>query len=374
MAHYLGLIENYRDRLPVDENTPVVSLCEGNTPLIELKNLPQRLGKNVRIYAKFEGLNPTGSFKDRGMTMAVTKAVEAGAKAIICASTGNTSAAAAAYAARAGIACFVLIPEGKIALGKLAQAMMHGALVIQIRGNFDDGMRLVQLAAETTGVALVNSINPFRPQGQKTVAFEVVEALGDAPDYHALPVGNAGNIGAHWAGYSEMACEQTKACAYCDGKCPFHREKLATRRPIMVGYQASGAAPIVHGKPVENPETVATAIRIGNPASWELALNAQRESGGWFAECTDEEILAAQKLLAQTEGVFCEPASAISIAGITKDLEKGRIREGATIVCTLTGHGLKDPDTAIGQCVKPLTVDAELAEIERLIRQNLPKA
>jgi threonine synthase len=306
--------------------------------------------------------------------MAVTKAVEAGAKAIICASTGNTSAAAAAYAARAGIACFVLIPEGKIALGKLAQAMMHGALVIQIRGNFDDGMRLVQLAAETTGVALVNSINPFRPQGQKTVAFEVIEALGDAPDYHALPVGNAGNIGAHWAGYSEMACEQTKACAYCDGKCPFHREKLATRRPIMVGYQASGAAPIVHGKPVENPETVATAIRIGNPASWELALNAQRESGGWFAECTDEEILAAQKLLAQTEGVFCEPASAISIAGITKDLAKGRIREGTTIVCTLTGHGLKDPDTAIGQCVKPLTVDAELPEIERLIRQNLPKA
>ena len=374
MAHYLGLIENYRDRLPVDEKTPVVSLNEGNTPLIELKNLPSRLGKNVRIYAKFEGLNPTGSFKDRGMTMAVTKAVEAGAKAIICASTGNTSAAAAAYAARAGIACFVLIPEGKIALGKLSQAMMHGSVVIQIRGNFDDGMRLVQLAAETTGVALVNSINPFRPQGQKTVAFEVVEALGDAPDYHALPVGNAGNIGAHWAGYSEMACVETKACAYCDGKCPFHREKKATRRPIMVGYQASGSAPIVRGKIVENPETVATAIRIGNPASWELALNAQRESGGWFAECTDEEILAAQKLLAQTEGVFCEPASAISIAGVMKDLAAGRIREGGSIVCTLTGHGLKDPDTAISQCVKPLTVDAELGAIEGIIRQYLPKA
>ncbi|HEV7803557.1 MAG TPA: threonine synthase [Burkholderiales bacterium] len=373
MAHYQGLIEKYRDRLPVDTKTPVISLNEGNTPLIELKNLPQRFGKNVRIYAKFEGLNPTGSFKDRGMTMAVTKAVEAGAKAIICASTGNTSAAAAAYAARAGIACFVLIPEGKIALGKLSQAMMHGSLVIQIRGNFDDGMRLVQLAAETTGVALVNSINPFRPQGQKTVAFEVLEALGDAPDYHALPVGNAGNIGAHWAGYSEAACEQTKACAYCDGKCPFHREKIATRRPIMVGYQASGSAPIVHGKPVENPETVATAIRIGNPASWQLALNAQRESGGWFAECTDDEILHAQKLLAQTEGVFCEPASAISIAGVMKDLAQGRIREGATIVCTLTGHGLKDPDTAIGQCVKPLTIDAELGEIEKIIRENLPK-
>jgi threonine synthase len=374
MAHYQGLIEKYRDRLPVDENTPVVSLNEGNTPLIELKNLPANIGKNIRIYAKFDGLNPTGSFKDRGMTMAVTKAVEAGAKAIICASTGNTSAAAAAYAARAKIACFVLIPEGKIALGKLSQAMMHGSVVIQIRGNFDDGMRLVQQAAETTGVALVNSINPFRPQGQKTVAFEVVEALGDAPDYHALPVGNAGNIGAHWAGYSEMACEQTNACAYCAGKCPFHREKVATRRPIMVGYQAAGSAPIVRGKIVENPETVATAIRIGNPASWELALNAQRESGGWFAECTDEEILAAQKMLAETEGVFCEPASAISIAGVLKDLAANRIREGASIVCTLTGHGLKDPDTAISQCVKPLTVDAELASIEKIIRQHLPKA
>src|SRR3954464_14736926 len=366
-----GLINAYADRLPVTDKTPVVTLHEGNTPLVPAPELSERTG--CEVYLKVEGANPTGSFKDRGMTMAVTKAVEAGAKAIICASTGNTSAAAAAYAARAGIACFVLIPEGKIALGKLSQAMMHGSIVIQIRGNFDDGMRLVQQAAETTGVALVNSINPFRPQGQKTVAFEVIEALGDAPDYHALPVGNAGNIGAHWAGYSEMACEQTKACAYCDGKCPFHREKIATRRPIMLGYQAAGAAPIVRGKVVENPETVATAIRIGNPASWELALNAQRESGGWFAECTDEEILAAQKLLAQTEGVFCEPASAISIAGVMKDLAAGRIREGATIVCTLTGHGLKDPDTAIAQCVKPRTVDAELGEIEKIIRQHLPQ-
>jgi threonine synthase len=370
---YLGLIEKYRDRLPVDSATPVISLTEGATPLVELKNLPKRLGKNVRIYAKFDGLNPTGSFKDRGMTMAVTKAVEAGAKAIICASTGNTSASAAAYAARAGIACFVLIPEGKIALGKLSQAMMHGSLVIQIRGNFDDGMRLVQLVAETMGIALVNSINPFRPQGQKTVAFEVLEALGDAPDYHALPVGNAGNIGAHWAGYSEAACVQTAACAYCQGKCPFHREKTATRRPIMVGYQASGAAPIVRGKPVENPETVATAIRIGNPASWELAVNAQRESGGWFAECSDDEILRVQKLLAETEGIFCEPASAISVAGVMKDLESGRIAEGSSIVCTLTGHGLKDPDTAIGQCAKPQTVDAELPDIERVIRAALKK-
>lgn len=372
MAHYRGLIEQYRDRLPVDPATPVVSLNEGATPLIELRNLPQLKRHGVRILGKFEGLNPTGSFKDRGMTMAVTKAVEGGAKAIICASTGNTSASAAAYAARAGIACFVLIPEGKIALGKLSQAMMHGSLVIQIRGNFDDGMRLVQLAAESTGVALVNSINPFRPQGQKTVAFEVVEALGDAPDYHALPVGNAGNIGAHWAGYSEAACIETRACAHCNGKCPFHREKWATRRPVMLGYQASGAAPIVRGRPVENPETIATAIRIGNPASWELAVTAQRESGGWFAESTDEDILAAQKLLARVEGIFCEPASAISIAGVLKDLEQGRIREGTTIVCTLTGHGLKDPDTAIAQCVKPLTVDAELREIERLISDHLP--
>src|SRR5215210_1121433 len=374
MAHYQGLIEHYRDRLPVDANTPVISLNEGNTPLIELGNLPKLVGKDARIYAKFDGLNPTGSFKDRGMTMAVTKAVEGGAKAIICASTGNTSASAAAYAARAKIACFVLIPEGKIALGKLSQAMMHGAVTIQIRGNFDDGMRLVQLAAESTSVALVNSINPFRPQGQKTVAFEVLEALGEAPDYHALPVGNAGNIGAHWAGYSEAACEQTRACAYCDGKCPFHRRRIATRRPIMLGYQAAGAAPIVRGKVVATPETVATAIRIGNPASWQLAVSAQRESGGWFAECTDEEILHVQKLLAQTEGVFCEPASAISVAGVLKDLEQGRIGHGSSIVSTLTGHGLKDPDTAIGQCVKPETVDAELAEIEAVIRRHLSKA
>ena len=368
---YSGLIEKYRDRLPVDANTPVVSLNEGATPLIELKNLPRLVRVNARVFAKFDGLNPTGSFKDRGMTMAVTKAVEAGAKAIICASTGNTSASAAAYAARAGIACFVLIPEGKIALGKLSQAMMHGSVVIQIRGNFDDGMRLVQLAAESMGVALVNSINPFRPQGQKTIAFEVVEALGDAPDYHALPVGNAGNIGAHWAGYSEAACVETRACAHCEGKCPFHRTRLATRRPIMVGYQASGAAPIVRGRVVENPETVATAIRIGNPASWELAVKAQRESGGWFEQCTDAEILRVQKLLAETEGIFCEPASAISIAGALKDLELGRIGSGSTVVCTLTGHGLKDPDTAIAQCVKPETVDAELPEIERVIRAHL---
>ncbi|OGA46429.1 MAG: threonine synthase, partial [Betaproteobacteria bacterium RIFCSPLOWO2_12_FULL_62_13] len=337
--HYTGLIEKYRERLPVAADTPIISLHEGATPLIELGNLPRLIGKNVRIYGKFEGLNPTGSFKDRGMTTAVTKAVEAGARAIICASTGNTSAAAAAYAARAGIACFVLIPEGKIALGKLSQAMMHGSVVIQIRGNFDDGMRLVQEVAKTMPVNIVNSINPYRLQGQKTIAFEVIEALGDAPDYHALPVGNAGNITAHWVGYSEAVCENTRACAFCDGKCAYHKAKLATRRPIMLGYQASGAAPILRGRPVENPETVATAIRIGNPVSWQQAVAAQQESRGWFGECTDEEILQAQKMLAQTEGIFCEPASAISIAGVLKDLELGKIGERSLIVCTLTGHG-----------------------------------
>ncbi len=369
---YAGLIEKYRERLPVAPDTPVISLSEGATPLIELRNLPRLIRKDVRILGKFEGLNPTGSFKDRGMTMAVTKAVEDGARAIICASTGNTSAAAAAYAARAGIACFVLIPEGKIALGKLSQAMMHGSVVIQIRGNFDDGMRLVQEVARTIPVTIVNSINPYRLQGQKTIAFEVIEALGEAPDYHALPVGNAGNITAHWIGYSEAVCENTRACAFCEGKCIYQRTKLAMRRPIMLGYQASGAAPILRGRPVENPETVATAIRIGNPVSWQQAVAAQRESGGWFGECTDDEILRVQKLLAQTEGIFCEPASAISLAGVLKDLELGKIGEGSIIVCTLTGHGLKDPDAAIAQSVKPLTVDAELGAIARVIREHLP--
>ena len=373
MALYSGLIEKYRDRLPIAAGTRPVSLSEGATPLIEFVNLPRLIGARVRIFAKFEGLNPTGSFKDRGMTMAVTKAVEAGARAVICASTGNTSASAAAYAARAGIACFVLIPEGKIALGKLSQAMMHGSLVIQIRGNFDDGMRLVQEVARTMPVNIVNSINPFRLQGQKTIAFEIVEALGDAPDYHVLPVGNAGNISAHWIGYSEAVCENTRACALCEGRCGYHRVKIATRRPIMLGYQAAGAAPLVRGRPVENPETIATAIRIGNPVSWQQAVAAQRESGGWFAECTDEEILRVQKLLAQSEGIFCEPASAVSVAGLMRDIKSGRVKDGSTIVCTLTGHGLKDPDTAIAQCAAPATVDAERGEIERLIEKHLPR-
>ncbi len=373
MKHYSGLIDKYRDRLPLAADTPAISLGEGATPLIELRNLPRLVRKDVRIFAKFEGLNPTGSFKDRGMTMAVTKAVEQGARAIICASTGNTSASAAAYAARAGIACFVLIPEGKIALGKLSQAMMHGSVVIQIRGNFYDGMRLVQDLARVQPVNIVNSINPYRIQGQKTIAFEVIEALGDTPDYHALPVGNAGNITAHWIGYSESAGEDTQALKPDAGMREYRKRKTASRRPIMLGYQASGAAPIVRGRPVENPETIATAIRIGNPVSWQQALAASRESGGWFAECTDEEILRVQKLLAQTEGLFCEPASAVALAGLLKDLELGKVGEGSTIVCTLTGHGLKDPDTAIAQSAKPVTVDAELKAIEQLIRQNLPK-
>ncbi len=371
--HYQGLIRRYRDRLPVSAATPVISLNEGNTPLVELQNLPRRLGRSVRILCKFEGLNPTGSFKDRGMTMAVSKAVEAGARAIICASTGNTSAAAAAYAARAGISCFVLIPEGKIALGKLSQAMMHGATVIQIRGNFDDGMRLVQEAAKHLPLTLVNSINPFRLQGQKTIAFEVVEALGEAPDYHVLPVGNAGNISAHWIGYSEAAGLVSGSCNHCGGACPYLAPALCKRRPVLIGVQAAGAAPFLRGAMVDNPETVATAIRIGHPVSWDLAWAAKNESGGWFSEATDAEILAAQKLLAETEGIFCEPASAVSIAGLLKAFERGVIGDGSVIVCTLTGHGLKDPDTAISQSSAPFLVDATGSAIEALIKEHLPR-
>jgi len=370
---YSGVIERYRERLPVSENTPVVSLGEGNTKLIELKKVPRLINKKVRLYAKFEGLNPTASFKDRGMTLAVSKAVEAGTKAIICASTGNTSAAAAAYAARAGIACFVVIPEGKVALGKLSQAMMHGSKVMQIKGNFDDGMKLVQEVAQELPVTLVNSTNPYRLQGQKTAAFEIIEELGDAPDYHALPVGNAGNITAHWIGYCEAVCENTQACLFCKGHCAYQKNKLATLRPIMLGYQASGAAPFLRGGPVKNPETIASAIRIGNPVSWQQAWKVKEESGGWFAECTDDEILRVQKLLAQVEGVFCEPSSAISVAGVLKDLEQGTIGEGTAIVCTLTGHGLKDPDTAISQSGKPITVEATREAIEKIIAKNMPK-
>ena len=373
---YTGLINKYRDRLPVHDDTRIISLGEGNTPLIRLQNIPRELGKEVDIYVKYEGLNPTGSFKDRGMTMAVTKAVEAGSKAIICASTGNTSAAAAAYAARAGITAFVLIPDGKIALGKLAQAMMHGAVVIQIKGNFDVGMQLVKDVAEEAPVTIVNSINPFRLQGQKTAAFEIIEELGRAPDYHCLPVGNAGNITAHWIGYCEYSSGSgdhvTEACAYCGGQCKYAGGAIVGNRPRMVGYQAAGSAPFMRGKMVDDPETVATAIRIGHPQSWDMAWKVKDESGGWFDECSDEEILAAQKLLAEKEGVFCEPASATSLAGALKDIQTGKIPEGSSVVCTLTGHGLKDPDTAIKQSTAPLTaIEATLEQVKAAILKNM---
>ena len=359
-ACYRGLIDKYRDRLPIGATTPAVSLNEGNTPLIELDRLVRETGKDVRVFVKYEGLNPTGSFKDRGMTMAVTKAVEEGSRAVICASTGNTSASAAAYAARAGITAFVLIPDGKIAMGKLAQAMMHGSVVIQIRGNFDEGMRLVKRVAESAPVTIVNSINPFRLEGQKTVAFEILEQLGEVPDFHCLPVGNAGNITAHWMGYSEEARTATPASGRNQD------------RPVMLGYQASGAAPFLRGQPIENPETIATAIRIGNPQSWDQALHASKESGGWFAEFDDADILRAQKALASTEGIFCEPASVVSVAGALKDIGSGKIPEGSTVVCTVTGHGLKDPDTAINQCEgQLLTVDAELGPVESTILDRL---
>jgi threonine synthase len=354
-TRYTGLIDKYRDFLPVSDDTRIISLGEGNTPLIRLHNLSRWLGKEIQLYAKYEGLNPTGSFKDRGMTMAITKAVEQGSRATVCASTGNTSASAAAYSARAGIAAFVLIPDGKIALGKLAQAMMHGAVVMQIQGNFDDGMRLVKEVAQEAPVTIVNSINPYRLQGQKTAAFEIIEALGRAPDYHCLPVGNAGNISAYWMGFTE-----------------YQYIGVTNQRPKMCGYQASGAAPFLRGHPVENPETVATAIRIGNPQSWDKAVNAKQESGGWFDEFSDADILAAQKLLAEKEGIFCEPASAISIAGAIRDIRNGKIREGSIVTCTLTGHGLKDPDTAIKQSSTPvIKVKAQLVEVKAAILQNM---
>ncbi|MGB5438786.1 MAG: threonine synthase [Gammaproteobacteria bacterium] len=376
-TRYTGLIDRYRDRLPVTADTRIISLGEGNTPLIKLENIPGEIGKDVDLYIKYEGLNPTGSFKDRGMTMAVTQAVAEGSSAIVCASTGNTSAAAAAYAARAGITAFVLIPEGKIALGKLAQAMIHGAVVIQIRGNFDEGMRLVKEVADHAPVTIVNSINPYRLQGQKTAAFEIVDELGRAPDFHCLPVGNAGNITAHWIGYSEYATQDsacvTEACAFCNCKCRFAGRAVTDRRPLMVGYQASGSAPFMRGKMVDNPDTIATAIRIGHPQSWEVAWKVNKESGGWFDECSDEEILAAQKLLTSREGIFCEPASAASVAGALRDISSGRIPEGSTVVCTLTGHGLKDPDTAIKQCGENamMTVDANLEAVKAAILDNM---
>lgn len=358
---YTGLIEHYRSRLPVSPNTRPISLCEGRTPLIQLQNIPRLIGKDIDIYVKFEGLNPTGSFKDRGMTMAVTKAVEEGSQAIICASTGNTSASAAAYAVRAGIKAFVLIPEGKIAMGKLAQTLMYGAQIIQINGNFDAGMNLVKEIVDHAPVTIVNSINPYRIDGQKTAAFEIVDELGQAPDFHCLPVGNAGNITAYWKGYKEYSTDTD------DNKA------VTNTRPVMCGYQAAGAAPFISGQPVEHPETVATAIRIGNPQSWDKAWEAQKESGGWFDAKTDEQILAAQKMLSQYEGIFCEPASATSLAGALQDIGSGKIPEGSKIVCTLTGNGIKDPDIAIAQCkdAHPVTIDATLDAVKKAILDNM---
>jgi threonine synthase len=335
-AGWKGVIEEYRQFLPVTDETPVVTMLEGGTPLIEAPKLSERVGARVRL--KFEGLNPTGSFKDRGMTVAISKALERKAPAVICASTGNTSASAAAYASRAGLKCAVLVPEGKIALGKMAQALAYGARVLEIRGNFDRALEIVRELGEKAGLEIVNSINPFRIEGQKTGAFEIVDVLGDAPDIHCIPVGNAGNITAYWKGYRE-----------------YLEAGISTRLPRMLGFQAEGAAPLVLGHPVENPSTVATAIRIGNPASWKGAEAAAGESGGSISIVTDEEILAAQSYLATTEGVYCEPASAASVAGLIKQ----GVPEGSTVVCILTGHGLKDPDVTIESVGKPPVVDAD---------------
>ena len=335
-ATWRGVIEEYRALLPVTEDTPVVTLLEGGTPLLSAPRLSERVGASV--YLKIEGANPTGSFKDRGMTVAISKAVEEGAKAVVCASTGNTSASAAAYAARAGLTCAVLIPDGHIALGKLAQALIHGARVLQIRGNFDAALEIVRQLGDTAPVTIVNSINPYRIEGQKSGAFEIVDVLGDAPQYHCIPVGNAGNITAYWKGYRE-----------------YQDAGRVTRLPRMFGFQAEGAAPIVAGQPIDEPETVATAIRIGRPASWYGATAAASESGGGIFAVSDAEILDAYRYLAQSESLFCEPASAASVAGLVKV----GVPEGATVVCVLTGHGLKDPDIAISQIAVPTAIEAD---------------
>lgn len=344
-----GIIDRYRPFLPVTEKTPVVSLGEGNTPLIRLEG---RLARSVpvELYVKYEGLNPTGSFKDRGMTMAVSKAVEEGSTTVMCASTGNTSASAAAYAGRAGIQAVVLIPDGNIALGKLSQALMHGARVIAIRGNFDDALRLVRELTQRLPITLVNSVNPYRIEGQKTAAFEICDEFGgQAPDFLAIPVGNAGNITAYWKGFKE-----------------YHQIGRAAKLPKMLGFQAAGAAPLVKGSPITDPETIATAIRIGNPASWSGAVAARDESGGLIDMVTDDEILEAYSLLAQ-EGIFCEPASAASVAGVLKLARSGYFVGGERVVCVLTGHGLKDPDRAVAVGGQPEVLDADMAALERAL-------
>lgn len=347
---YKGLIRKYKQYLPLDDKF-IITLHEGDTPLVPAVNLPKVIGSDINLYLKFEGLNPTGSFKDRGMTYAVSKAYESGAHTIICASTGNTSASAAAYAGRAGLKCVVLIPEGKIAYGKLSQAMVHGAEVIQIKGNFDEALKIVIEMGEKYPIDIVNSVNPNRLLGQMTASFEISESLGAAPDYHFLPVGNAGNITAHWMGYRKL-----------------FDEGIVNSKPKMMGFQAEGAAPIVLGKPVGKPETVASAIRIGNPASWKGALEARDQSGGVIDKISDEEIVAAYKLVAKVEGLFCEPASAISIAGVIKMANEGRFNKGDVVVCTLTGHGLKDPDIAIKNSPKTLSCDADAKKLAKLLK------
>ena len=349
MAHqWRGLIEEYRDRLPVTAQTPVVTLREGGTPLVYACTLSEMLG--CEVWLKYDGANPTGSFKDRGMTMAISKAAEQGAKAVICASTGNTSASAAAYASKAGMVSAVLVPQGKIAMGKLAQAIVHGATLLQVDGNFDDCLTVARELADRYPVELVNSVNPFRIEGQKTASFEIVDQLGSAPDIHALPVGNAGNITAYWKGYREYAADGT-----------------AAGTPRMWGFQAAGAAPIVLGHPVPNPETIATAIRIGNPASWQQAVAARDDSDGVIEAVTDDEILAAYRLLAAKEGLFCEPASAAGVAGLIKKHAAGQLDAGQTIVCTLTGNGLKDPQWALADAQDPVVVPVEAAAAARAL-------
>ncbi|MDQ6951537.1 MAG: threonine synthase [Mariprofundales bacterium] len=354
MSHYYqGIINRYRALLPIADHDTIITLYEGNTPLHESHNLRNAINPELQIFLKYEGLNPTGSFKDRGMTMAVTQAYNAGSRKVICASTGNTSASAAAYAANCGMEAFVLIPEGKIALGKLSQGMRYGAKVIQVRGNFDQALEIVRVVSADGSITLVNSVNPYRIQGQKTAAFEIVDELGFAPDYHALPVGNAGNITAYWMGYKE----------YFD-------KRVTDSLPKMIGFQAAGSAPIVNGAPVKNPETIATAIRIGNPASWQQAEAARDESGGAIEAVTDDEILEAYNMLASLEGVFCEPASAASVAGVIKRNKAGLFQPGDRIVCTLTGHGLKDPETAMRNVPQPITIDATEDAVRRTLASD----
>jgi threonine synthase len=356
----IGVIERYRDLLPVTDATPVVSLSEGSTPLIYAPRLSAIVGRGCRVYLKYEGLNPTGSFKDRGMTVAVSKALESGARLVVCASTGNTSASAAAYAARAGIQCAVFLPAGKIAMGKLAQAFVYGAVVIALDGNFDQCLKLVRELATEPGISVVNSINPYRLEGQKTAAFEVIDALGDAPHLHVLPVGNAGNTTAYWRGYVE-----------------FHRLNRATRLPRMLGFQAAGAAPIYFDRVIEHPETAASAIRIGNPASWKMANAAFQQSGGAIEIVTDEEIFAAQSWLAANEGLFVEPASAASVAGLFKCRTQTvcgpcpvpNIPDDAVVVCTLTGHGLKDTAAVLNDRVKPISAPADKAAVLSILEK-----